>query len=60
MKNQYFAYFETYAKVEAVMTNRNNIIVVGGIARGERLVYVLTEKDNSFKIETFFKKSFFN
>lgn len=34
MKNQYFAYFETFAKVEAVLTNRNNIVLVGGVQRG--------------------------
>lgn len=50
MKNQYFAFFETYAKVEAILTNRNNIVIIGGISRGERLIYVLSEKDNSFKI----------
>ena len=34
MKNQYFAYFETFAKVEAILTNRNNIVIIGGIAKG--------------------------
>lgn len=41
------------------MVNRNDVVVVGGINAGERLTYLLHEKDNSFKIETFFKKSFF-
>jgi hypothetical protein len=50
MKNQYFAYFETFAKVEAILTSMNKIVIVGGIQKGERYVYMLTEKPNSFKI----------
>lgn len=56
-KNQYIAYFQTYAKIESILTNRNNIIIVGrvifyveGVSYNERVVYILTEKDNSFKI----------
>lgn len=59
-KNQYIAYFETFANVDNIMTNRANTVIVGGLQKGERMIYALTEKDNSFKIETFFKKSFFN
>lgn len=50
MKNQYFAYYETFAKVESIIANRNNIIIIGGVNKGERLAYALTERDNSFKI----------
>ena len=32
-KNQYIAYFETYAKVEKILVNRSNIIIVGGIPK---------------------------
>ena len=59
-KNQYIAYFDTYAKIDNILTNRNNVVIIGELGKGERLVSILTEKDNSFKIETFFKKSFFN
>lgn len=58
--NQYVAYFETYAKVEALMCNEQNLVVVCCNQKSERQVYSLTEKDNSFKIETFFKRSFYN
>ena len=36
------------------------MVIIGAIPKNERFVYILSEKDNSFKIETFFKKSFFN
>ncbi len=34
LKNQYFAYFETFAKIEAIHTNRNDVIVIGGMNQG--------------------------
>ena len=49
-KNQYIAYFDTYAKIDNILINRTNIVVVGELGKGDRIVSVLTEKDNSFKI----------
>lgn len=40
-KNNYFAYFDTFAKVQGIMVNRNDVVIVGGINAGERLTYVL-------------------
>lgn len=33
-KNQYIAYFDTFAKLDNIMTNRSNIIFVGGMQKG--------------------------
>jgi RecJ-like exonuclease len=58
--NQYIAFFEAYSKVEAVLTNDQTIALVVCNQKSERVVLSLLEKDNSFKIETFFKRSFYN
>jgi vacuolar protein sorting-associated protein 11 len=58
--NQYIAFFEAYSKVEAVLTNDQTISLVVCNQKSERVVLSLLEKDNSFKIETFFKRSFYN
>lgn len=33
-KNQYIAYFDTYARIDNIMTNRNNIVIVGELNKG--------------------------
>jgi vacuolar protein sorting-associated protein 11 len=58
--NQYIAFFEAYTKVEAVLTNDQTISLVVCNQKSERVILSLLEKDNSFKIETFFKRSFYN
>ncbi len=59
--NQYIAYFETFAFVEEVLTSNDMyVILVVNNQKGDRLILSLSEKDNSFKIETFFKRSFYN
>ncbi len=58
--NQFIAYFEAFSKVESVLTNDQSINLVICNQKSERMILTLTEKDNSFKIETFFKRSFYN
>lgn len=33
-KNQYIAYFDTLARVDNILTNRSNVVIVGGMQKG--------------------------
>ena len=48
--NYYYAFSETYSKVENVLANDFAIIPIINNPKGERLILSLTEKENSFKI----------
>jgi ATP adenylyltransferase/5',5'''-P-1,P-4-tetraphosphate phosphorylase II len=58
--NIYFAYHESFNKVEFVSIGFDHIFLVTRNTKDERTLLKLTEKENAFKIETFFKKSYFN
>jgi len=58
--NIYFAYNESFNRVEFVTVGFDHIFLVVRNAKDERMLLKLTEKENAFKIETFFKKSYFN
>lgn len=58
--NQYIAFHDAYNKVEAVLTNDTTVSIVVCNQKNDRQIINLIEKDNSFKIEIFFKRSFYN
>lgn len=58
--NIYIAYSEQFSKVENVLISENQIILIVCNQKNERMILQLSERDNSFKIETFFKRSFYN
>ena len=33
-KNQYIAYFDTFARLDNITTNRSNVIFMGGMQKG--------------------------
>ena len=58
--NYYIAYSDSFNKVEMIVVALDSIYVLSKNNMDERNLTKLTERENAFKIETFFKKSYFN
>lgn len=58
--NYYIAFSESFNKVDMIVVAADALYVLNKNNMNERALNKLTEKQNAFKIETFFKKSYFN
>lgn len=60
IQNNYIAFTAQFTSIQHIITAYNCIFLITLSQKGEKQLFKLTEKDNNFKFETFFKRSFFD
>ena len=60
ISNNYIAFSAQFSSIQLIINAHNQIYIISLSQKGEKQLIKLTEKDNNFKFETFFKRSFFD
>lgn len=60
IENNYIAFSAQYSSIQLIINAHNQIFIITLSQKGEKQLIKLMEKDNNFKFETFFKRSFFD
>lgn len=60
IQNNYIAFSAQFTSIQHIINAHNCIYIITLSQKGEKQLFKLTEKDNNFKFETFFKRSFFD
>lgn len=60
IQNNYIAFSAQFTSIQHIINAHNCMYIITLSSKGEKQLFKLTEKDNNFKFETFFKRSFFD